>query len=246
MIDFDSALMEFETSPPANAVADDATVVGNDGPAEVNVAPASNDMTGITESTTPTVSDTPLVSEKEQMGKLEMLKTAAVERAKDMPGVVGEVNWATPSWDIFVVIFTLVAVLLYGLSLGRDRIIVILVSAYITFAVIASAPVDWVFADDFTAKAVAFPVLLIAIFFLLTRTSLAGVFGRLSSGSLWQAFIFSVLHVGLIVSLTVYFLPDTAVARLHPLTQFLFDGDVARLLWVSAPIVALALFTDAD
>lgn len=243
----DGALMEFETVPfvvvegtasqdGAAVAADDATVVGGIVTEKLEVSEEPQD----------TAVEDSLVSEKDQMGRLELLTTTAVEKAKEMPGVVGQVNWATPSWDIFVVIFSLVAVFLYGLSLGRDRLIVILVSIYITFAVIASAPVDWVFADDFTAKAVAFPILLVVIFFLLTRTSLASVFGRLASGNLWQVFLFSVLHVGMIISLTIYFLPGSAIEGLHPLTQFLFAGNIARLLWVTAPVAALALFTDGD
>ena len=43
---------------------------------------------------------------------------------------VTNINWAAPSWDLFIILFFIVAAFLYGLSLGRNRVIVILVSIY--------------------------------------------------------------------------------------------------------------------
>ena len=50
------------------------------------------------------------------------------------------VNWAQPSWDLFIILFFIVIVFFYGMMLGRDRIIIILVSIYMALAVVSNAP----------------------------------------------------------------------------------------------------------
>ena len=38
-------------------------------------------------------------------------------------------NFASPTWDLFIILFFVVVSLLYGMSLGRDRILAIIVAA---------------------------------------------------------------------------------------------------------------------
>ena len=61
---------------------------------------------------------------------------------------LANINWATPSWDLFIILFFVVAAFLYGLSLGRDRVIVILVSLYMALAIVNTAP----YLNSFTAE----------------------------------------------------------------------------------------------
>ena len=35
---------------------------------------------------------------------------------------LSNVNWLEPSWDLFIILFFVIASLMYGLSLGRDRL----------------------------------------------------------------------------------------------------------------------------
>src|SRR3990167_1770098 len=64
----------------------------------------------------------------------------AVQVANDVGKFLQSINWAAPTWDLFIVLFFIVTVFLYGMSLGRDRIIVILVSIYMALAVVSNAP----------------------------------------------------------------------------------------------------------
>src|SRR5512143_4108673 len=68
------------------------------------------------------------------------LASDAVKVSHDVANAVAGINWAAPTWDLFIVLFFVVTVFLYGLSLGRDRIIVILVSIYMALAVVSNAP----------------------------------------------------------------------------------------------------------
>ena len=58
-------------------------------------------------------------------------------------GVISNVtsfNFQSPSWDMFIIMFFLVASFVYGLTLGRERIILILIAVYIALAVMGAAP----------------------------------------------------------------------------------------------------------
>lgn len=157
-------------------------------------------------------------------------------------------DFSNPSWDLFILIFFVVASLLYGLSLGRDRIVVVLVSIYMALAVVQNAP----FLKQFTAtvtvnQSFAFRVtiflgLFLLLFFLLSHSGLVKMFGSSSKqGRWWQVVLFSFLHVGLLLSVTLSFLPLDAREALAPITRTIFVGDMARFIWIIAPIFVMIL-----
>jgi hypothetical protein len=157
------------------------------------------------------------------------------------------INWSAPTWDLFIVLFFLVTVFLYGLSLGRDRVIVILVSIYMALAVVSNAPIIGrlesgpSFGQWFAFKVTTFLGLFVLMFFLMSRSALQRTFGNLASGKWWQVMLFSTFHVGLLVSITLSFLPPEAVSGLAPVTRQLFATDMARFAWIVAPIAAMSV-----
>lgn len=161
---------------------------------------------------------------------------------------IANFNWAEPTWDLFIILFFVIAALLYGMSLGRDRIIVILISIYMALAVVNTAP----YINDITAevgvneffvvKITAFVSIFVVLFFLLSRSALlATVASSDSQGRWWQVIVFSFLHVGLLISITLSFLPGSATENLAPLTQTLFVSELARFLWIIAPILLMII-----
>lgn len=158
------------------------------------------------------------------------------------------IDWSRPSWDMFIVLFFIVAALLYGFSLGRDRVIVILVSLYMALAVvnyapfIGQGPMSADLDQFFGFKVSAFVIVFIALFFLMSRSALlATVASADRTGPWWQVLLFSFLHVGLLISITLSFLPPAAAASLAPLTQKVFVQDTSRFLWIVMPIVAMII-----
>lgn len=161
---------------------------------------------------------------------------------------VANVNWSHPTWDLFIVLFFIVAGFLYGLSLGRDRVIVILISVYMALAVVNSAPFIGNFQADvginqfFVFRMSAFVVVFIVLFFLMSRSALLStVASSDTQGAWWQVLLFSFLHVGLLISITLSFLPPSAASHLAPLTQRIFVQDIGRFIWIVAPIAAMIL-----
>ncbi|MFH1142325.1 MAG: hypothetical protein ABIH67_01100 [Candidatus Uhrbacteria bacterium] len=156
-------------------------------------------------------------------------------------------NWAQPSWDMFIILFFIIAALIYGVSLGRDRIIIIILSIYVSLAIVNYAP----FLNEFTTtininESFAFQIttflgVFILLFFLLSQSALLRTLGEnATQGSWWQVIIFSVLQAGLLASVTLSFLPDESINTFTEFTKQFFVSETARSVWVVLPILAMA------
>ena len=154
------------------------------------------------------------------------------------------IDWTTPTWDLFIILFFILASIIYGFSLGRDRIIVILISIYMALAIVNYAP----FLGNYTAevgvsgvfffRVSTFVASFMSLFFLMSRSALASTLGRRTrDGSWYQVIIFSFLHVGLLISSVFSFLPSAITENLAPLTKQLFVNDLAMFVWVILPIL---------
>lgn len=188
--------------------------------------------------------DTPAVTIASVAGTVtSVATTAGAGVINNVSNALDKVNWVSPTWDVFIVLFFVVTVFLYGISLGRDRILVILVSIYMALAVVSNAPFLMRSGTNFALRATIFIGVFLLLFFLVSRTALTKIFGSLASGKLWQVLLFSTLQVGLLVSITLSFLPPEAIEVLHPITRTIFASSIGRFGWVSAPIVAMIFFT---
>ncbi|MCR4314700.1 MAG: hypothetical protein NUV84_05685 [Candidatus Uhrbacteria bacterium] len=183
-----------------------------------------------------------------------MLQTAMFDQ-ETVLNAVNSVNWLQPTWDLFIILFFVVASLIYGVSLGRDRIIVILVSIYIALAIVNYIPfltgvstAEVSVNDTFALRVSIFLGIFILLFFFLSHSALMKVFGHGASaqGKFWQVMIYSFLHVGLLISVTLSFFPADLANVLSPLSQTLFMSDIARAVWVTLPVVAMAVFGTGD
>lgn len=179
-----------------------------------------------------------------------MLQTALFD-PDTVVNAVNNVNWLDPTWDLFIVLFFVVASLIYGVSLGRDRIIVILVSIYMALAIVNHIPfltgmstAEVSVNDTFALRVSVFLGVFILLFFFLSHSALMKAFGSSASrqGKFWQVMIYSFLHVGLLISVTLSFFPTDLASVLSPLTQSLFMSDIARAAWVTLPVLAMAVF----
>ncbi len=174
--------------------------------------------------------------------------------ATQSAGFLEHVDWTRPTWDLFIILFFIVAAFLYGLSLGRDRIIVILVGIYVSLAIVEHAPlvnnegfqnmINNLVGQFFVFQISAFLVLFIILFFIITRSALLKTIASSDSpGPWWQVLIYSILHVGLIVSIILSYIPKESLdSVLAPLTLNVFTTDLAQNVWIIGPIVAMFIF----
>lgn len=160
--------------------------------------------------------------------------------------LVAKVNWSVPTWDLFIYLFFVIAVVIYGLSLGRDRILAILVSVYMALAVATSLPYitdeisqKFGFGPAFVLRILVFLGFIVGLFLLFSKIGLVTAFG--GKAGIVLIGLFSFLHVGLLISCILSFLPPTAMNALAPITKAIFTSNFARFFWIVAPILAMFL-----
>lgn len=156
---------------------------------------------------------------------------------------------ANPTWDLFIYLFFLIAVILFGFALGRQRVVSILISVYLSLTVVDALPyLDKILGETdinfgiFAFKFSSFIIIFVILFLVLSRSSILQDFGGPGRGGLIQVAIFSFLFIGLIVSIILSFLPTEALGYLSDFTKNLFISDLAKFIWIVAPIVAMGIF----
>lgn len=157
-------------------------------------------------------------------------------------------SWSHPTWDLFIVVFLMVGTLVYGFSLGRDRIIMIMVAVYMALVAVLYLPVipqftaAFSFSNGFAFKVGTFLGMFAVLFFMLTRSALnRSLSGDGALGRWWHVLILSFLQVGMLVSVVVGFLPPLWIEKLSPITQLIFASAWGKFVWVVAPIFGLLL-----
>lgn len=197
---------------------------------------ATTTATGTVTNTNSTATDTTTETETDATNTNTTATTTSIEDA------FKKVDLNNPSWDLFLVGFFVVGALLYGVSLGKDRIISIMVSIYMALAVVAALP-DFVLNikvnENYTLQITAFIAIFVVLFFLLSRQAVLNSLSPSTHGKWWQVLLFSILHVGLLVSVTLSFMPPEMVNKFSGLTQYIFTNEWTRFGWIIAPIIAM-------
>lgn len=169
----------------------------------------------------------------------------------------------SPSWDLFIFLFFIIAVFVYGFTLGRSRIMVLLVSTYMALAVIHIATVPGgVFGPDFGAQAgqltigsspffiaqiTAFVGMVLLIFFFMANSALRRAFAAEDvHGKVWQIVAFSFLHAGLLIASVLSFIPPERREGLLEATQTLFATPTALFIWTILPIIVMMFVKDEE
>ena len=157
-------------------------------------------------------------------------------------------DFSVPTWDLFIILFFLVSALVYGLILGRDRIILMLISVYIGLAVLRSNPfLEQIIPKHygpnniFVFKISLFIGVFVVLFFFLSRSSVLRALAKSDAPGGWlQVIVFSVLQVGLLISITLSFVSPEYYGQLSKFSKDFFLGPEAEFFWIIAPILAMA------
>lgn len=154
------------------------------------------------------------------------------------------------SWDILVLTVLVVVVFLYGLTSGRQRIVCLIIATYFSYIILQAIPWQHLgflgikTAPSATAQVFVFLGLILAILFLLPQSSLG--LSLKSGGKRKKArvklLIFSILWVGLLVSLILSFLSSQVLGQLNLKTLSIFSGGLSQFIWLILPIAALLIF----
>lgn len=172
-----------------------------------------------------------------------------MEKYVEFQHLVRNFNWHQPSWDLFIVLFWLVAAVLYTFASGKGRMLSILVSVYMAKLLVLEAPflqklvnVKLNIVTASLQTLATFGVLFLVLFFFLSKYGFRTTAEGKSGASLAFGVPFALLQIGLLINIVLGFLPLHVQTSLHPLVQFIFLQRGVNFLWLIAPVGYLIIF----
>ncbi len=123
-----------------------------------------------------------------------------------------------------------------------------MVAVYMALAVVGNAPIinqinlAFNINESVVLKISFFLGVFVVLFFLLSRSALLKTIGENNAaGRWWQVILFSILQIGLLISITMSFLPNDILFSFSQFTRDFFVSDIGKSAWLIAPIVVMAL-----
>jgi len=161
--------------------------------------------------------------------------------------IFASLNPSNFSWDLLVFICFVVAVFIYGISMGKNRLILVLIASYLSYIIVKALPwKEWKLFLDKNGEPqsniliFSFLALIIVIYFLAPGSLLGSAirFKRKKSGWL-TVLILSILQVGFLASIVVAFLPRETLKEFSSLATKFLLGPEAQFIWLVLPLVAV-------
>lgn len=157
---------------------------------------------------------------------------------------IQRIDLTTPSWDVFVILFFLIGIFLYGIALGRNRLIVILIALYFSFTVFSLSELIrntgmLLLRQNSFSPLVTFLVLFITVFLVAGQSQAVRSLSHEHGGALWQTIAFSILQMGLTMAIALSLLPVSLQARFSPFITQAFLSPLGAALWSLLPILFL-------
>ena len=151
---------------------------------------------------------------------------------------------SNPTWDILLLLFFFAAIFIYGLVVGRNRIIVLLLASYPAVLVSEQIPYLKNFSKSLNVsqaiflKSFSFFVSVLFIFWIFGK---AGFSRKEFTKKTGQVILLSFIGVGLWASIIFGYVIslNAEIIKLAPLTQLLFGSNSAHFIWLILPILAL-------
>lgn len=151
------------------------------------------------------------------------------------------------SWDIFVVLFLFLVFFLYGVTAGRNKLILFFFSIYVSFLLVEIFPYwSWVneqvpINKSYISYSVGYVIFSILIFLLFSHSGIKTFFAPTSieKGSWFQIFVFSIAGVGLLTSFILSFFSQSDLEILSSQVRSLFGADT-RFGWLAASLIVMS------
>ena len=151
---------------------------------------------------------------------------------------------SNPTWDILLLLFFFFAVFVYGLVVGRNRMIVLLLASYPAALINEYLPYPQQFLQRLNTlqilflKSFVFFVLVLFVFWILNK---AGFSRKEISKKTGHVIFLSFLNVGFWANMIFGYalkISEEAV-KLAPLTRLLFGSIPSHFIWLILPLLAL-------
>jgi len=151
---------------------------------------------------------------------------------------------SNPTWDILLLLFFFAAVFIYGVIVGRNRIIVLLLASYPAALINQFIPYPENFLANLNTaqflflKSFSFFILALIIFWIFKKS---GFSRKELTKKIGQVVFLSFLNVGLWANIIFGYAStlSSEAVKLAPLTKLLFGSNLAHLAWLGLPVVVL-------
>ncbi|MBI4128894.1 MAG: hypothetical protein HY460_02475 [Parcubacteria group bacterium] len=160
--------------------------------------------------------------------------------------IVDAFRQSSPTWDVILIAFLFVGGFFYGMSMGRMRLIVSLMSLYIAKVLFPLLPFTATLTrslapmQGFILRTALFLVMLGVIYILLMHSAFSSARGG-REGEWHQTLAISLTQVGLLVTVILSLVPSQSKNALAPVVDILFLQKSAEFWWTIMPLIALAL-----
>lgn len=139
------------------------------------------------------------------------------------------------SQDVTLLLVVVFVSFLFGMFVGRYRLITVLINIYITLALLYSVPEKYL--ENYSAQLIFFSSLLIVLTFLGKKLFDISISGA-GSGFMWRVFVMSFLEVMLIISIALSILPKKEALGYVSSKAFLYLASPnAQFIWLAIPLI---------
>lgn len=144
---------------------------------------------------------------------------------------------ASMTQDVTLLLAIVLVSFIFGMFVGRYRLVTVLINTYVAFAVLTVIPNDYL--TDYTSVLLAFFALLVGLTLLGKK-----IFEISISGSgpdfLWRVFGVSFLEIVLLTSITLSMMPKKeALVYVSKTAYGYLASPNAQFLWMIAPLVGI-------
>lgn len=142
---------------------------------------------------------------------------------------------ANLSQDITLVLVVALVSFVFGMFIGRYKIITVLINIYISLALINAVPGKYF--TDYTYKLLLFYALIVVLTLVSKKLFEIYISGS-GSGFLWRVFAMSFLEVIMLISITLTLVPKkVALEYVSAASYGYLATNMAVLFWMVAPLV---------
>jgi hypothetical protein len=138
------------------------------------------------------------------------------------------------SQDITLLLVVIFVSFIFGMFIGRYKLISILINIYVSLAIISAVPEIYI--TDYTYRLLGFLILVILLTLVGKKLFEIHISGA-GTGFLWRVFAMSFLEVIMLISIVLTFIPKKiALDYVSPTSYDYLASENAHLIWLVAPL----------
>lgn len=139
--------------------------------------------------------------------------------------------------DFTLLIVLVLASFLFGIFIGRSRLISVLLNTYISVALVSVIPTAYL--ADYSNKVIVFLILVVGLTILGKRMFDLSISGA-GSGFMWRVFVMSFLEIILLISIILTLIPKkVALGYVSASSYGYLATDPMKLILMAAPLLFL-------